>query len=431
MARDFDGSTGYLALGDPTNLAGTRPMTIGAWIRTDTTTGAHRIFSYYASGVNRGWSYGQFGANQRFTIHGVADVDSSSAGVQLATSTWYFIAAALSSTNVKFVRIAADGTINTQDVANSSAHTGTPTDGRIAAIAGTSAFVDGRLCHLGIWLGDELSADELRAFAFAGPYALGRVPDGYWPIWGQASPEPDLSGSAKNGTLNGTAGLADHAPVGRYVPDASAGFASRPAGAIDVPFIAATTTMYGITLTGLGTLEVPFIAAATSLFAPMLVGTIPVPFIAAGTTLYAPTLQAILSVPFISSATTVYAPTLTPVVSLGSISSSTVLYAPTLRASSIPLGFITAQTLVMPPTLRKGIVNVIAPSVMGTAQQGSILTAGPGVWDGTPPMQFAYQWQRDTGGGYANISSATNAQYALVAADVGATVRVRVTASYA
>jgi hypothetical protein len=36
-----------------------------------------------------------------------------------------------------------------------------------------------------------------------------------WPLWGVASPEPDLSGSGNNGTVTG-ATKADHAPVGRY-----------------------------------------------------------------------------------------------------------------------------------------------------------------------------------------------------------------------
>ena len=39
----------------------------------------------------------------------------------------------------------------------------------------------------------------------------------YAPLWGVVSPEPDLSGNLYNGTVSGAV-LADHAPVGRYVP---------------------------------------------------------------------------------------------------------------------------------------------------------------------------------------------------------------------
>ena len=39
----------------------------------------------------------------------------------------------------------------------------------------------------------------------------------HWPLWGIASPEPDLSGNGKHGTVTGASRI-DHAPVGRYVP---------------------------------------------------------------------------------------------------------------------------------------------------------------------------------------------------------------------
>ena len=74
-------------------------------------------------------------------------------------------------------------------------------------------------------------------------------------------------------------------------------------------------------------------------------------------------------------------------------------------------------------------INTDPPSVSGTAQQGSTLTAGNGSWQNTP-TSFRYQWQRcnASGGSCVNVGGATARTYNVVGNDVGATLRVRVTA---
>src|SRR5439155_10446484 len=64
-------------------------------------------------------------------------------------------------------------------------------------------------------------------------------------------------------------------------------------------------------------------------------------------------------------------------------------------------------------------------------QAGQTLTASPGTWTGAQPITFAYQWQRcsSSGSACAAISGATSPSYAVTSADVGATVRVVVTAT--
>ena len=62
--------------------------------------------------------------------------------------------------------------------------------------------------------------------------------------------------------------------------------------------------------------------------------------------------------------------------------------------------------------------------VSGTARRAETLTATPGTWSGNDNT-FAYQWQR----GGVDIAGATGATYSPVTADVGATLRVRVTAT--
>ena len=77
-------------------------------------------------------------------------------------------------------------------------------------------------------------------------------------------------------------------------------------------------------------------------------------------------------------------------------------------------------------------VNTAPPTINGSAQQGSTLTATAGSWSGSP-SSFGYQWQRcDTSGSACNdIATATSSAYVLQGADVGATLRVTVTAANA
>ena len=70
------------------------------------------------------------------------------------------------------------------------------------------------------------------------------------------------------------------------------------------------------------------------------------------------------------------------------------------------------------------------PTISGTAQEGSVLTAIPGRTTGMSPISFSYSWQRcDTEGGSCSaIGGASNAAYVLTTSDAGRTVRVTVTA---
>ena len=69
------------------------------------------------------------------------------------------------------------------------------------------------------------------------------------------------------------------------------------------------------------------------------------------------------------------------------------------------------------------------PAATGTPVDGQTLTAEPGTWTGTGPIDFTYQWQRcdAAGANCVDIPGATDATYTLGTDDLGSTVRVVVT----
>jgi hypothetical protein len=78
--------------------------------------------------------------------------------------------------------------------------------------------------------------------------------------------------------------------------------------------------------------------------------------------------------------------------------------------------------------------NTAKPTVSDTTPEtGQELTAGPGTWTGDQPIVFAYQWLRCNPGGNncVEIPNADDQTYTAQAADVGNTLRVRVTATNA
>ncbi|HWJ44360.1 MAG TPA: hypothetical protein VNR63_03160 [Gaiellaceae bacterium] len=87
-------------------------------------------------------------------------------------------------------------------------------------------------------------------------------------------------------------------------------------------------------------------------------------------------------------------------------------------------------SVVQPSSTAGRPVNQKPPTISGTPQQNSTLTANPGTWSGAKPQTYAFQWRRcdSTGGSCADISAATAQTYVLKDVDVGKTLRVRVTA---
>jgi uncharacterized delta-60 repeat protein len=77
--------------------------------------------------------------------------------------------------------------------------------------------------------------------------------------------------------------------------------------------------------------------------------------------------------------------------------------------------------------------NSTPPTISGTAAEGQTLTVNAGAWTGSTPISHDYRWRRcdSAGASCVDIAGATATTYALTAADVGRTIRVRETASNA
>jgi RHS repeat-associated protein len=94
-----------------------------------------------------------------------------------------------------------------------------------------------------------------------------------------------------------------------------------------------------------------------------------------------------------------------------------------LLAGSAPAS---AATGILPPT------NSAPPTISGTARDGQSLSSTTGTWSGLG-NSYSRQWLRCDAAGNAcvNIAAATQPSYVLTSGDVGRTLRVRVSASYA
>lgn len=70
--------------------------------------------------------------------------------------------------------------------------------------------------------------------------------------------------------------------------------------------------------------------------------------------------------------------------------------------------------------------NATLPAITGDpGASGNVLTASKGVWNGTAPFTYAYQWQKAA----SNIPGATSATYTIQAGDAGASLTCIVTAT--
>ena len=77
------------------------------------------------------------------------------------------------------------------------------------------------------------------------------------------------------------------------------------------------------------------------------------------------------------------------------------------------------------------LLNTSAPTITGTPTDRQTLTGTPGTWSGEEPITYRYQWEscQPDGERCENIEDATQPTYLLTSADVGTSIRLRITAT--
>ena len=105
----------------------------------------------------------------------------------------------------------------------------------------------------------------------------------------------------------------------------------------------------------------------------------------------------------------------------------------TQTAASNASAAVTATSSTTPAS--QAPANSVLPVILGSATVGTTLTASVGLWTGTTPLLYSYQWLRcgadggqSTGAGCSALSGATGTQYTPASADLAQRLRVQVTA---
>jgi hypothetical protein len=94
-------------------------------------------------------------------------------------------------------------------------------------------------------------------------------------------------------------------------------------------------------------------------------------------------------------------------------------------------GTATASSEETSPILALAPSNTLPPSILGSLQDGQLLSVETGSWSGTAPISYSYQWlQCDAlGEGCSPISEATGSTLKLLTGDIGGTLAVVVKAT--
>jgi hypothetical protein len=221
MARDFTGSGGgNLSIGDVAaiDITGTA-LSIHAWIQPDVNNVAQGIVSKW-DGAGANTQYLLFmettGKLKAFVTDGAATDTAVGATTVSTGGVWHPVGLRKNGTGAlalaAFLDGVADGTLTSNVVIQNS--TGNLEIGRTNA--NNANRFDGRIAEVGIW-DVALSDAEFGALAKgASPLRFRRDHlKGYWPLFGVAYPEADLSGNVNNPTQVGTVNAANHSPVGR------------------------------------------------------------------------------------------------------------------------------------------------------------------------------------------------------------------------
>jgi Concanavalin A-like lectin/glucanases superfamily len=241
--RSFNGTSDIIianGMGTALDIS-SGPMTVSFWVNPITIqSGVDRIMvSHWAGGVGRGTDGAQFEVG-----FGAYDGSASSNGefgyavgccgafgpayggctAAASASTWYHVTLFVDTAGTIHGSATAgmivtsptggSGTCSTYTAFTNSREAGVG-NFDIGGTSGTAAF-NGIVGEVAVW-NTLLSVNQMTALQNICPVGSSARrmgfpnPVGYFPLWGAASPEPDLSGNKNNGTVTGTQ-TANHPP---------------------------------------------------------------------------------------------------------------------------------------------------------------------------------------------------------------------------
>ena len=207
--RDYDGTGDYLDTGDASTYNfTTADFTVVAWGYPDIITSWQTIMSNDEAGSVNGWgarTSSSGNGNMHLTKPSVGGANSS---ITTGTGAWKGLGYIVDNgTDVEFVHVTTTGTLTTDTVATANNCNSSTANARI----GTEDANDfnGAINHVQVFSRLLTNTEVQNAIWAPGSITNGLV--GYWPGYGQLSPEPDISTTGSDATVTGTGGIRNEA----------------------------------------------------------------------------------------------------------------------------------------------------------------------------------------------------------------------------
>lgn len=205
MSRDIPGASGnYLSVSDVAaiDITGTA-LTVCCWINLDVNNATQDVVAKYGSSPLQ-YLLRINNSGQLSVFIGDGGNDNAVGGTTIGTGSWKHVALRKNGTGAGALKGYLNGVEEATATSNRSiADTSNPLT--FGAAGDDTDQVNGRIAEVAIW-NIALSPAEIAQIA-AGKSPLSIQPanlKGYWPLYGNVSPETDLSGSGNNATIVGT-----------------------------------------------------------------------------------------------------------------------------------------------------------------------------------------------------------------------------------
>lgn len=225
-SRDFDGVDDVVNLGSPSVLDNVNTATVLAWINADSMgENSAGTVLHCAGGAYPFRQWIMLEATNTAKVEVTTDAThavSKASAETIAFSTWLFLATTYDNAGDRKMRLykgtptamIAELTYVTQTAGTGTIDSDAAVNKCIGNRVDLDTTFDGKIAHV-LWFNRVLSVNEMIYLQFGRLITNGLI--GYWPLWGVAASEPDLSGNLNNGAVTGAI-LANHPPIGRYVP---------------------------------------------------------------------------------------------------------------------------------------------------------------------------------------------------------------------